>query len=302
MKKSTKWFLAILAFLFLFVAGFFAIVLVVTASLPVDSTETVTYGSGEKLGVIEVTGVIRSAKEVNRQVRKYADDSSIRAILIRVDSPGGAVVASQEIYEQIRRARDGGKPVVVSMGAMAASGGYYISCAATRIVANRGTLTGSIGVVAEFLQLEEALDKLGVGVKVIKTGRLKDAGTPVRDMTSEDERYFQSLMDEVHRQFAGVVELERSLEMKTVKLLADGRVFTGEEALRHGLVDTIGTFEDAVLIAAELGGIEGEPAQVKERKRRVWWEGLFGEAMQSVVDLKTEMLERPVLSYRFLGP
>ena len=302
MKNSTKWFLAIVAFLILFVAGFALIAFVITSTFPADSTEQVVFGSGEKIGVVEVSGIIRSAAETNRQIKEYAEDGSIRAILIRVDSPGGGVVASQEMYERIRKTRDDGKPVVVSMGSMAASGGYYISCGATRIVANRGTLTGSIGVIAEFLQLGEALDKLGVGVKIVKSGRLKDAGTPTRSMTREDEAYFQSLMDDMHRQFAGVVSKERSLDPATVWSLADGRVFTGEQALAEGLVDTIGTYEDAVRIAAMLGGIQGEPALVKERKRKSWWEGVTGEALQTVVDLKSEVLDRPVLSYRFVGP
>jgi len=302
MKQSTKWFLAILAVILVFVLGFVFILAVFTATLPVDSTEKVTSGAGEKIGLVEVNGVIRSAADVNRQIKEYAGDSSIRAILIRVDSPGGDVVASQEIYEMVRTTRDGGKPVVVSMGSIAASGGYYISCGSTRIVANKGTLTGSIGVIAEFLQLEEALKRLGVGVRVIKSGRLKDAGSPVREMTAEDASYFQHLMDDVHHQFALVVGQERSLDMKTVRTLADGRVFTGEEALALGLVDTIGTYEDAIMIAADLAGIEGEPSVVRERRRVRWWEGWTQEAMQTVIDIKSEVLDRPVLSYRFLGP
>ncbi len=302
MQKSTKWFLGILAILLVFVAGFVVLIsFVVSGSIPSD-TETVTHGSGEEIAVVEVYGLIRSSRETNRQLKEYADDHSIKAILVHVDSPGGGVVASQEIYEQIRKIRDAGKPVIVSMGSLAASGGYYIACGATRIVANRGTLTGSIGVIAEFLQLREALDKLGVDVKIIKSGRLKDAGTPMREMTGEDERYFQSLMDEVHLQFANVVMEEREMDFDRVMELADGRVFTGEDALAKGLVDTIGTFEEAVMIAAGFAGIEGEPALVRERKRRVWWEGFVGEAIQEVAEWKNELLDRPVLSYRFVGP
>jgi protease-4 len=302
MQKSTKWFLGIVAVLFALLAGFVLLLsFVVTSSIP-SETEVVTHGSGEKIAVVEVYGPIRSSTETNRQLKEYADDTSIRAILVRVDSPGGGVVASQEIYEQIRDVRDGGKPVIVSMGSLAASGGYYIACGATRIVANRGTLTGSIGVIAEFLQLREALDKLGVDVKIIKSGRLKDAGAPVKEMTKEDEQYFQSLMDEVHLQFADVVIEERGMARPEVMALADGRVFTGEDAVAKGLVDTIGTFEDAVTIAAGIAGIDGEPALVRERKRKVWWEGFFDEAIQEVAEWKNELLDRPVLSYRFVGP
>jgi len=302
MQKSTKWFLAILGIILFFMAGFLLLIVgVVTSSIPAE-TEVVTRGNGEKIAVVEVFGPIQSSTETNRQLKEYAEDQSIKAILLHVDSPGGSVVASQEIYEQVRSVRDDGKPVIVSMGSLAASGGYYVSCGASRIVANRGTLTGSIGVIAEFLQLREALDKLGVDVKVIKSGHLKDAGSHVRDMTGEDERYFQSLMDEVHLQFADVVVQEREMEMEKVLELADGRVFTGEDALAKGLVDTIGTFEDAISIAAEMAGIEGEPALVRQRKRRVWWESFAGEAMKEVAAWKSELLDRPVLSYRFIGP
>jgi protease-4 len=188
------------------------------------------------------------------------------------------------------------------MGALAASGGYYVSCGASRLVANRGTLTGSIGVISEFLQLKDALDKLGIGFKTIKSGKLKDAGSSSRAMTAEDEKYFQQLMDDVHRQFIAVVEDERGLAHREVVRIADGRVFTGEQAVEAGLVDTLGTYEDAVNITAELAGISGEPSIVKERKRRSFWDTFFGDVEESISELKQELLERPVLSYRFTGP
>jgi protease-4 len=169
-------------------------------------------------------------------------------------------------------------------------------------VANRGTLTGSIGVIAEFMQLKDALDKLGVGFKTIKSGKLKDSGSSLRKMTEEDEQYFQQLMDDVHRQFIAVVESERHMDHKLVVKIADGRVFTGEQAVRNGLVDTLGTLEDAIGITAELSGISGEPSIVKERKRRSMWEGIFGDVEESLKDLKQELLEKPALSYRFVGP
>jgi protease-4 len=206
------------------------------------------------------------------------------------------------MYEELRKARDGGKPVVVSMGSLAASGGYYVACGGSRLVANRGTLTGSIGVISEFLQVHEALDKLGIDVKVIKSGKLKDAGIPTRPMTEVDETYFQSLMDEVHRQFIGVVRDERKLSQQHVINLADGRVFTGEAAMREKLIDTLGTFEESVAIAASLAGIKGEPSIVKERKRVTFWNNIFGDAGETLKDLKQEILDRPVLSYRYAGP
>lgn len=301
MSKSTRWFLVILGILALFGVG---LTLLFSPFLffSRDTTETVVAGSGDRIALVELKGTITSSEEFNRQVKKYRDDRSIRALLIRIDSPGGGVVASQEMYEELRKARDGGKPVVVSMGSLAASGGYYVACGGSRLVANRGTLTGSIGVISEFLQLRQALDKLGIDVKIIKSGKLKDAGAPTRPMTDLDEKYFQALMDEVHRQFIAVVRDERKLSQEKVVALADGRVFTGEQAVKEGLVDTLGTFEESVAIAAELAGIKGEPTIVKERKRVSFWNSVFSDVGETVKDLKQEVLDRPVLSYRFTGP
>jgi protease-4 len=193
-------------------------------------------------------------------------------------------------------------PVVVSMGSMAASGGYYVSCGASLIVANRGTLTGSVGVISEFMEFKDALAKLGIDVNTVKAGRLKDAGSPTRKMTDADKEYFQQLMDDVHRQFIGVVEDERGLTHDEAVELSDGRVFTGEQALDLGLVDTLGTYEDAVMIAASLGGIEGEPSIVRERKRRSVLDRWFGDLGETVADLRRELLDAPVISYRLARP
>jgi protease-4 len=301
MTKSTKWFLAILAFLALLAVGFTVLLVSLFNSISTERTETVTVGSGGKLAVIELRGVITSSEDIVRQLKKYGDSRGVRGIVLHIESPGGGVVASQEMYEEVRKVRDAGKPVVVSMGALAASGGYYVACGGTRLVANRGTLTGSIGVISEFLQLKNALEKLGIDMKTIKAGKLKDAGSPTKKMTEEDQQYFQALMDEVHDQFKEVVTRERRLSPAKVRALADGRVFTGEQAVALGLVDTIGTFEDAVHIAGALAGIEGEPAIVKERKRQAWFESMFGDAGDALRELKQELLDRPVLSYRFIG-
>ena len=301
MNKSTKWFLIIFGILAVVGVGFMLLIYGFMKSMG-DRTEVVTSGSGGKIAVVELKGVITSSEDIVRQLKKYRETGSIKAILLRVDSPGGGVVASQEIYEEVKKTRDGGKPVVVSMGALAASGGYYVSCGASRLVANRGTLTGSIGVISEFLQLQEALGKLGVAVKTIKSGKLKDSGSSTRKMTEEDERYFQQLMDNVHRQFISVVENERHLDHDVVVKIADGSVFTGEQAIENGLVDTLGTFEDAIAITAELAGISGEPSLVKEQRRRSVWDSIFGDVQETLKDIKQEMVDRPAVSYRFTGP
>jgi protease IV len=300
MSKSTKWFLAILG-IFLLTGVLFTVAIVSLVGTMGNRTETVTTGSGDKIGVVELQGVITSSEDFVRQVKKFREQSSIRAILIRIDSPGGGVVASQEMYEEVRKARESGKPVVVSMGALAASGGYYVACGASRLVANRGTLTGSIGVISEFLQLHDLLGKVGVDVKTIKAGKLKDAGSSTRVMTEADQKYFQALMDDVHRQFITVVQEERDLDSAEVRELADGRVFTGEQAVEAGLVDTIGTYEDAILITADLAGITGEPSLVRERKRQTWLESMTGEVTEQIRAASENLLTWPVMSFRFTG-
>ncbi len=305
MTRSTKWFLGIIGALAFVTLAFVGIIVwgISSAVSSADGgTETIVTGSGSKIAVVELKGVIVGSDDVVRQLKKYSENSAIRAIVLRIDSPGGGVVPSQEIYEQVRLVRESGKPVVVSMGSLAASGGYYVACGGSRLVANRGTLTGSIGVISEFLTYGDALRKLGVDMRTIKSGRLKDSGNPMRKMTDEEVRYFQSLMDDVHRQFIDVVEEERGIDHAQLLQLADGRVFTGEEAADLGLVDTIGTYEDAIAIAAGMAGISGEPSIVKERKRSSWYDMFAGEADQAVKQIKQELLDRPVLSYRYAGP
>ncbi len=301
MNKSTKWFLIILGILAVVVIGFTFLMISLIGDSG-DRIETITTGSGDKIAVVELKGVISSSEEIVRQIKKYRDQRGVKAILLRIDSPGGGVVASQEMYEEVRKTRDSGKPVVISMGSLAASGGYYVACGGSRIVANRGTLTGSIGVISEFLQLQELLGKVGVDVRTIKAGKLKDAGSPVRKMTDADLQYFQGLMDDVHRQFIGVVERERKLSHANVVAIADGRVFTGERALELRLVDTLGTYEDAIGITAAIAGIQGQPSIVKERKHRGLLDGLASDVAEGLTSLKQELLERPVLSFRFAGP
>jgi protease-4 len=301
MSRSTRWFLLFLAILAIVAVGF-SLLFISMLGTGSDDMETTSSGSGGQIAVVELKGVIMESESIVRQLKRYREDDGIQALLLRVDSPGGGVVASQEIYEEVRKTRDGGMPVVVSMGSMAASGGYYVSCGASLIVANRGTLTGSVGVISEFMEFKDALAKLGIDVNTVKAGRLKDAGSPTRKMTDADKEYFQQLMDDVHSQFIGVVEDERGLTHDEAVELSDGRVFTGEQALDLGLVDTLGTYEDAVMIAASLGGIEGEPSIVRERKRRSVLDRWFGDLGETVADLRRELLDAPVISYRLARP
>jgi protease-4 len=300
MKNSTKWFLVIVGVLMFVGVGAMLFFYFVVIGLTNEESEVVI-GSGDKIAVVELKGIILNSEETVRQFKKYRQDRSIKAILFRVDSPGGGVVASQEIYEEVKKTRDKGKPVIVSMGSLAASGGYYVSCGANKIVSNPGTLTGSIGVISQFMRYDSLLGKIGVGVNTIKSGKFKDAGNPFRKMTDEDRKYFQELMDNVHRQFISAVEHDRKLNHDSVVTFADGRVFTGEEALQMGLVDTLGTYEDAVGIAARLAGIKGEPSIVKEKKLSSLFERVFGEAkIPDFLGLKEELLNQPILQYRMV--
>ncbi|TLY30324.1 MAG: signal peptide peptidase SppA [Nitrospirae bacterium] len=238
--------------------------------------------SGEdRIALVRVEGVILDAQQTVGELKRFADNPSVKAIVLRIDSPGGGVVPSQEIYDAVKRVRNkNNKMVVASMGTVAASGGYYIAAATDRIIANPGTLTGSIGVIMELANLEGLLKKIGVESLVVKSGQYKDIGSPLRKMSEGDRRILQSVMDDVHRQFIQAVAEGRSLDEAEVQPLADGRIFTGRQAREMKLVDELGDLDDAIRLAADLAGIEGEPKVVEPRKRfsiREWLESrLFG--------------------------
>ena len=298
MKNSTKWLLIILGIL-VFVGGTVSLfVFLFLAGLTQDSDEVVGYG--DKVAVVELTGEIVSSENIVRELKKFREDRSVKAVLLRIESPGGGVVASQEIYEEVKKTRDHGKPVVVSMGSVAASGGYYAACGGSRIVANPGTLTGSIGVISQFMRYDSLLKKIGVGVNTVKSGKMKDAGNPFREMSKDDREYFQTLMDDVHHQFVSVVENERKLSHEVVSAFAVGRAFTGTQALKLKLIDTLGTYEDAIMIAGKLAGIKGKPSLVRERRHRLTiLDNLFGESkFQELLNFKDELLNRPILQYK----
>jgi protease-4 len=225
--------------------------------------------SGEdRIALIRVEGVILDAQQTVGDLKKFGDSPSVKAIVLRIDSPGGGVVPSQEIHDAVKRVRNkNNKAVIASMGTVAASGGYYIAAATDRIIANPGTLTGSIGVIMELANLEGLLKKIGVENVVVKSGRYKDIGSPFRKMNVEDRRILQSVMDDVHTQFIEAVAEGRSLDVTDVQPLADGRIFTGRQAKDAKLVDELGDLDDAIRLAADLAGIEGEPKVVEPRKR-----------------------------------
>jgi len=209
------------------------------------------------VGVVEIRGVITQAEETVAALTDFRNNDHVKAVVVRIDSPGGAVGASQEIYGEIRRTAEA-KPVVASLASIAASGGFYAALGAGRIIANPGTLTGSIGVIMKFPNLKQAFDKVGYRTEVVKSGRLKDIGSMERDLTPEERALVQQIIDDVHRQFMETVAERRGLPLDVVRGLADGRVFTGAEAEAKGLVDGLGNFTDAARLAARLGGLAGD--------------------------------------------
>jgi protease-4 len=255
----------------------------------------------EKIALVKVEGMLITADSIVEEINNYADDSSVKAILIRIDSPGGGVVASQEIFNAVLNARKQGEKVVISMGSVAASGGYYIAAAADRIVANPGTLTGSIGVKMEFANLEKLLEKIGVRGMVVKAGEYKDIGSPFREMTDHEKRLLQWVIDDVHSQFIEAVAKGRNLPEADVKAIADGRIFTGRQALQLKLVDQLGDLEDSILIAAELAGIKGKPKVVKKEKKVQFLEYFKEETAAWISDIFARSLDRgkASLQYRY---
>jgi protease-4 len=241
--------------------------------------------SASRIAVVELTGVMTSsqdaggratsARRVLEQLAKYRDDESVKAIVLRVDTPGGTVVAAQEIHGALERLRAGpGKKIVVSMGDMAASGGYYVSCAADRVFASPGTLTGSIGVIMQFPDYRGLFGKIGLGANTIKSGEFKDVGNGAREMTDRDRRLLQGLVDDVYGQFVEAVVAGRKMSPERVRPLADGRVYSGRQAKQLGLVDELGDLEAAIDAAAKLAGITGKPEVLREKPKRHIWEML----------------------------
>ena len=238
---------------------------------------------GDKVALVRIEGPIIDSKNAMDEIKDYTRDPSIKAIVLRVDTPGGAVAPSQEIYEEVKKATEK-KKVVVSMGSLAASGGYYISSPASRIVANPGTLTGSIGVIMEIPNIEGLMNKVGVKTEVIKSGRHKDMASMFRGIGREERVILQDVLDDVHEQFIKSVAEGRKMRFEDVKKIADGRVFTGKQALAAGLVDELGNLEDAIKAAAKLAGIKGEPEVVSKKEKLSFMELLRGKFPKELSD------------------
>jgi protease IV len=248
---------------------------------------------------VEIKGVITESSGIIAEIRQYQEDEGVKAIVLRIDSPGGGVGPSQEIHREISKVKMT-KKVVTSMGSVAASGGYYIACASDRIVANPGTITGSIGVLMEFTNIEELFKKIGIKGVVLKSGEHKDIGSPFREMTPEEKKIFQDVIDNVHQQFIEAVAKGRRLDREKVAQIADGRIFTGEQAKQLGLVDEMGNLQDTIDMVAKMVGIVGKPNVLYPKKKFSLWELLVRETASTILEILNE--KGFELNYRLLSP
>ena len=256
--------------------------------------------SDNQIGVVEIKGTITDSREINEDIKAFVEDDNIKAILVRIDSPGGSVAPSQEIYSMLVKASKK-KKVVVSMGSVAASGGYYIALGADRIFANPGSVTGSIGVIATIPQIDQLLAHIKIRVDTIQSGTYKDSGSPFRPMNDMDRQLFQSVIDDIYEEFIRVVSEERQLEIDEVRQLADGRVFTGRQAKELNLIDQVGSMDDAVDWLAEELGMEGEPELIYPPEDP---NDLFGEFLSSALQEvygESRAVSTPVIEYRYVG-
>jgi protease-4 len=256
-------------------------------------TKIKTFSSVNKIGVVSINGPIYDSLKISEQLEEFANDGSIIAVVLRVDSPGGSVAASQEIYDAVVELRKS-KKVVASMGSIAASGGLLVACAADKIIANPGTITGSISAIMQFANFEELLKKIGLKSSVVKSGKYKDIGSPLRDMTPEERKIIQELVDDIYNQFVDVVVKDRKLSREKVLEIADGRVFSGRRAKEYGLIDDLGDMNYAAKLATQLAGKDGKYELVYPRKKR---ESVFDYLLESAANRLSDSLKEGMESF-----
>jgi protease-4 len=280
---------------FLFLGG----VSLLISSLISHDSQTDIFSSKEGVGIVELKGLIVSSEQTLKHLTEFRHDPNVKSVVLRIDSPGGSVGASQEIYKEVMRTNEV-KPVIASMGSMGASGGYYAALGAENIIANPGTMTGSIGVIVKFPNLEGLFEKIGYRSEVIKSGPLKDVGASNRPMSEEERKLMQDLIDNVYGQFVRDIAAARDMEEDIIRELADGRVYTGEQALEVGLIDSLGNFTDAIIIAADMGGLDVENPRLIYPKvdRKFSLFNLLTNA-ESLIDNFVPLY--PILSFEWTG-
>lgn len=261
------------------VGGVFLFFLLVVFSAGLLSTGSVVVSVGDKVGILEVEGTIVDARRMVAQIEEFRDRNNIKAVVIRIDSPGGGVGPSQEIHAELKQlAKE--KPLIVSMGSVAASGGYYLAVAGERIFANPGTITGSIGVIMSFPNYQDLMGKVGIQTEVVKSGRFKDIGSSTREFLSADRALLQGVIDDVHMQFVDAISVGRNMPIDRLKPFVDGRIFTGRQAKDAGLIDELGTLGDAIKYAAKVSGLEDDPDLVYPEPEKT---NLIDRYLQSAV-------------------
>lgn len=264
--------------LFVIIIGYFLVVLGVSTL----SDDNHSFAMGDRVGIVTVEGFIGDSTDAVDQLHQFTKDDHIKAVVLRINSPGGGVASSQEIYEAIVQLKKK-KKVVASMGSVAASGGYMIACATDRIVANPGTITGSISAIMHFANAEELFKKIGLKTSVIKSGKYKDIGSPTRPMTKEEKILMQELVDDIYDQFLDTVSQNRKIAKEDVRKIADGRVFSGRQAKKIGLVDDIGDLNYAVELAGKMSGMKGKPDVVHPKKKGMkMWDYILGEMISAI--------------------
>ena len=281
---------------FLFVLAVFSIVYLTLHAGGAEAAGMTSFG--DRIGVVDLDGVILSPQPVVGQLKKFGDDSSIKAIILHVNSPGGGVAASEEIYREVKRIRtEKKKKIVVSIESVGASGAYYVASASDKIYADQGSIVGSIGVITQWINYGDLLKWAKLKDTVIKTGEFKDTGDPARDLTPAEQAYLQSLLDNMFGQFIKVVADGRGLKYEDVKSLANGKVWTGEQAMSMKLIDSVGDFETAVADTAKSVGIKGEPTLVRpEKERKTLLDLLLGDVSEYLPS-REKMLEQQVGFY-----
>ena len=252
-----------------------------------------------KIGVIPIEGAIMDSQAITEQLKKFKKDKGIKAIILRINSPGGAVGPTQEIYREVQRTLET-KKVIASLGGVAASGGYYIAAATKKIVANPGTITGSIGVIMEFARFEDLLNKIGIKFEVLKSGEFKDIGSPHRELTTRDKELISALIADIQKQFVDAVASGRDLSIEKTREIADGRIFSGAQAKELGLVDVLGNFQDAVELVKNMATIKGDVTLIYPKKNKLdLWDLFLGSAADTIAKRIQGMKTR--VEYRWSG-
>ena len=278
-----------------FTVGLFAVMILVavgSALLP-DRWKS---PSGE-IALVHVNGMLMDSREIVRQLSDYRHNPQVRGIILRIDSPGGAVAPAQEIYSEIMKLRADNKTVYASMGTVAASGGYYIACAADYVLASPGTLTGSISAVMAFNNIEELTKKVGVKPNIIKSGKFKDVGSPLRAMTPEEQNLLQDVVDDVHEQFVQAIATGRDLPVAEVHKIADGRIMTGQQALKLKLIDEVGGLEKTIDLLAKKLGVVGRPKVIEQKEKVPFFDWLLQGSLSSGLAQTLMPSPQPHLQY-----